>query len=669
MQVGLLAETVKIFGLTIAVLYICNRFRIPTVVGFLISGMIAGPSALGLVGVTHEVELLAEIGVVLLLFTIGIEFSLGNLFLIRRYVLLGGSLQVMITLGLTALFCYLTGLGWGEAIFIGFLISLSSTAIVLKILQVRDEIASPHGRTILAILIFQDIIAVPMMLMLPMLSGENEGLGRTFGILLLKGAGIIAITLLGAKYVMPKLLFHIAKLRSQEIFLISIIVICFAVAWLTSSMGLSLALGAFLAGLIISESEYSHQALSNIMPFRDIFTSFFFISIGMLLDVQLFVEKPLLVLAITAGVMLLKFITGGIAAFGLGFPVRTVMLTAVGLAQIGEFSFILSKEGMKFNLLSEEQYQVFLAVSILSMVTSPFLLPVTSKLTTATDKWPLPRFLRLGIGKPGGNSQEINLKVNMKDHIIIVGYGVTGRNVAKAAKAANIPYVIIEMNPQTVKKERAAGEPVYYGDAVQGGILEHVSVDKARVLVTAVPDVIATRGIVAQAHRQNPRLYIIARTRYMTEMVPLLKVGANEVVPEEFETSIEIFSIVLTKYLVGRDEIDQFIHTIRADKYKMMRSKIIPSLSLSDVLDKLGGADINIFAVPEKSPLANRTLREVNLRREYNVTLLAVLRGEETLVNPVADSTIHPMDRMIVFGRPDSLAVFHAMLNADQETS
>lgn len=665
MQIPLLTEIVKIFGLTIAVLFICHRFRIPTVVGFLISGVLAGPSGLGLVRLSHEVEMLSEIGVVMLLFTIGIEFSLNNLMQIKKYVLIGGALQVFLTLGATAALSVIMQLSVPEGIFMGFLICLSSTAIVLKILQQRDEISSPHGRTALAILIFQDIIVVPMMLVTPMLAGQEGNLTEAIFILLGEALAIIGLTYVLAQYIMPRLLFQVARMRSQEIFLISIVVICFAIAWFTSSLGLSLSLGAFLAGLIISKSEYSHQALSAVMPFRDIFTSLFFISIGMLLDTDILLHKPVQIISITLGILILKAFFAGISAFFLGYPLRTVILVGLSLSQVGEFSFVLSKVGLDSNLLSESNYQLFLAVSILTMAVSPFLIPLSHKLADAAMQWNLPAWLREGLLRNKPQSTEANHMHDaleaLDDHIIIIGYGVSGRNVAGAARNANLPYVIVEMNPDTVRRERKRGEMIVYGDAIQEGILHHVQVQKARVVVVAIPDAPAARGIVGLARRLNPKLYIIVRTHYMQEMRPLYKLGANEVIPEEFETSIEIFTIVMLKYLVPRAEIDKFIASIRADGYQVFRTQSKTMLGFADLQQFISGVDLSTFIVTKRSPLIGKTIIDLNLRQIFKVSLLAIIRKEETITNPDSNTMLQEDDKIIVFGSPEDIYAFSEM--------
>jgi monovalent cation:H+ antiporter-2, CPA2 family len=667
MEIPFLTQIVIIFGITVAVLYVCHRFRIPTVVGFLISGVLAGPSVLGLVTLTEEVRTLSEIGVVMLLFTIGIEFSLNNLVQIRKYVILGGALQVFITLGVTAAICIWAGFTPAQATFMGFLISLSSTAIVLKIFQQSDGINTPHARTSLAILIFQDIVVVPMMLITPILAGGKTNLGQEVLLLILKGAGIIIITFLSAQYLMPRILFQVARTRSQEIFLISIIVICFAVAWLTSSIGLSLSLGAFLAGLIISRSEYSHQALSSVMPFRDLFTSLFFISIGMLLDVDIIRDHPLPIIMITLGVLFLKTIIGAISTFMLGFPLRTVLLVGVALSQVGEFSFVLA--GVAINLPNGTQlldhfyYQVFLAVSILTMAISPFLIPFSHWVSDALMKLGPPRWLAEGwlrgeytIPRSGDFLEDLT------DHIIIVGFGVGGRNVAWAAKTAGIPYAIVEMNPDTVRKSRRQGQPIIYGDAIQEGILENVHINKARVLVVAIPDPIASRAIVRQAKRLNPSLFTIVRTHYMHEIRPLFKLGADEVVPEEFETSIEIFTMVLMKYLVPKEKIDEFITQVRADGYHMFRSKAPTMLGIADLQNYVSGMDISNFIVPANSPLIGVTLADANIRQVFQVSLLALIRKGEAFANPSSDTKIMEGDRIIIFGQPDYIYFFAQVL-------
>jgi CPA2 family monovalent cation:H+ antiporter-2 len=411
-----------IFGLAIVVIYICQKLRIPSIVGLLITGVLAGPNGFGLVKAAQSVEVLADLVIILLLFTIGIEFSLGRLLQIRKSVLVGGSLQVILTVLLTMLIMVKVGRPLGEAVFIGFLISLSSTAIVLKIIQDRAEIDAPYGRSTLGILIFQDIIIIPMMLFTPILANTPGGIGESPLVLLAKVMFVLAMLFISAKWVAPFLLYHIARQRSRELFLISTVTMCLAVAWFTASIGLSVSLGAFLAGLIISESEYSHQALGNILPFRDVFTSIFFVSIGMLLNVGVILQKPGIVALVTLLVLVVKAITGGVAVLALGFPVRTAVLTGLALSQVGEFSFILSRFGMEHHLLSETFIQLFMAVSVLTMAITPFIIVLGPRIAELCLKLPLPGKIKTGIN-PGMDIEEDHIT----DHLIIIGFGLNGK--------------------------------------------------------------------------------------------------------------------------------------------------------------------------------------------------------------------------------------------------
>ncbi len=653
----LLSDIVIIFGLSIAVLFLFHRFRLPSIVGFLLTGIIAGPHGLGLIKAVNEVEILAEVGVVLLLFAIGMEFSLKNLMQIKRLVLVGGSLQVFLTILAFFGISLKTGYSPGSAVFIGFLMALSSTAIVLKLLQERSEVTSPHGRISLGVLIFQDIIIVPMMLFIPILAGMSANPGMSLVLLLAKGVGIIIMVILSARWIVPAILYQITRTRSRELFLLSIVVMCFGIAWLTYKAGLSLALGAFLAGLIISESEYSHQALGNIIPFRDVFTSFFFISVGMLLNLGYLLGNPLTILLIALCVIFLKSAIAWFAAVLLGFPLRTTILAALALCQVGEFSFILSKAGSEYGLFSGENYQLFLAVSVVSMALTPFVIALAPRLADLVSRLPVPEKLRGGLLPIEGA-----VTIADKDHLIIVGFGLNGRNLSRAAKIASIPYTIIEMNPETVLAEKARGEPIFYGDATHQAVLEHANIKDSRILVVAINDAPAARRICELARKLNPALCIIVRTRFIEEMKPLYELGANEVIPEEFETSVEIFTRVLNKYLVPRDQIERFISEVRADGYEMLRTSYSGSLPVSEIQINLPGFEISALKVHEKSPVAGKSLAQTELRKIFGVTLLLIRRGSEMLPNPSGEIVINSGDLLVVIGTPAGIQEVQTVL-------
>ena len=651
MEIPLLYDICIIFGLSIGVLLICHRLSVPSIVGFLLTGLIAGPHGLGLIQADREVEILAEIGVILLLFAIGIEFSLRNLLQIRRAVLLGGSLQVGLTLLVAFALAQHFGQATNESLFIGCLAAVSSTAIVMKLLQERDETRTPHGGTALAILIFQDIAIVPMILITPILAGEASDMSRALILLLAKGVMMIGVVFVGAKYVVPLILSQVLRTRSREVFLLSVLSICLAVVWLTSRVGVSLALGAFLAGLIVSESEPSHDALGHISPFRDVFTSFFFVSVGMLLDFHVLFQKPLLIAGLTIGVLVAKSIIAGGVTSMLGYPLRTAILAGLTLSQVGEFAFILSKSGVEHGLLSDANYKLFLAVSVVTMAATPFIISAAPHVAGGILRLPLPRRLVSGLS-PIALTQD----AEQTNHVIIIGFGVNGRNVAKAARAADIPYVIVEMNPETVRTERANGEPIFYGDAIHDAVLHHANIKAARVVVVVISDDAASRRIVATAHALNPTAHIIARTRHLAEVEPLFRVGANEVIPEEFETSVEIFTRVLMEYLIPHDQIEQFIAEVRADGYKMFRTMPKDASPVSDLRVHFPDLEISVLWVDPKSPFVGKSLAEIALRGTYEVTVLAVRRNEQILTNPHGELRIEFDDEVYLLGNPEKIA-------------
>lgn len=651
METSLLNDIVLIFGLAIVVIYLCQKLKIPSVVGLLITGVLAGPHGLALIKGVDTVESLAELGIILLLFTIGIEFSLQQLLQIRKSVFVGGALQVLVT-ALAAMFIMIKlGRSWEEALFIGFLVSLSSTAIVLKLLQDRSEIDSPHGRNTLGILIFQDIVIIPMILFTPILAKTSGAPAESIWILLLKVILVLGFLYVSARWLAPYILHKIARQRNRELFLISIVTMGLAVAWLTSSIGLSLSLGAFLAGLIISESEYSHQALGHVLPFRDVFTSLFFVSVGMLFNVGTFMQNPAAFTGAALGVLLGKALLAGLVVMVLGFPLRTAVLAGLALSQVGEFSFVLSRVGLQNNLLSDEFYQLFIIVSVLTMAITPFSIGIGPRAARLCMKLPLPTRIKTGIRDPKETEGEL-----LNDHLVIIGFGVNGKNLARAAASSGISYLVIEMNPDIVRRERLEGEPIFFGDATHLEVLHQVNLSQARVVVVAISDPAATLRITDLIRKAYPDVHIIVRTRYIQEIHPLYDVGANDVIPEEFETSVEIFALVLKKYMVPKVDIERFIAEIRADGYEMLRSLSKRSPSFKDIKLHYHDAEITDLRVENGSPAAGKTLEEIDLRSKYGVSVLLIQRGLETIVNPGGNDRLEPEDQVVLLGSPELIA-------------
>jgi CPA2 family monovalent cation:H+ antiporter-2 len=644
----LFTDIVVIFLLSVILLLILYRIKIPSIIGFLIAGIIAGPAGLGFIHNQGSIDFFAELGIIFLLFTIGLEFSINHMMKSRQFVLIGGGVQVFSTILICIGLSMAAGWDLNHALFVGMLASLSSTAIVMKVLSDRREIDSPHGRAALGILIFQDLIVIPMMMIIPILAGNSTGGPSVFR--LIAGAIlIIVVVYIASQYVIPYLLHYAAKLRNREMFLFIVIGTCLLVAYLTSSIGLSMALGAFLAGLIISESEYSMHAMYNMIPFRDIFSAFFFISIGMIFDITYLLSHPGQVFFLVIIVILIKYVTGTLAALVSGLPTRSSVLTGISLSQIGEFSFILATSGVATGIFSVAQFQLFLDVSVVTMGMAPLLIGLSGRVTPHLSA-PLRRIVPDRFPDIGYTSGD-----EMKDHIIIVGFGLNGRNVARSAQAAGVPYCIIEMNPDTVREERKKGESILYGDAAQPDVLIRAGVRNARILVVVVNDPFATQQTVQLSRSINPGLYIIARTRFVGEVATLLQLGADDVIPEEFETSIEIFTRILHKYLIPEDEVERLIREIRSGGYQMLRSVSTSPLTFDDLRELVPDIDLRSIRITNQSPWAGQTLIQSQLRSRFHVTVVAIRRGNRMIINPGGNEVIQVSDILMIIGRPDDI--------------
>jgi monovalent cation:H+ antiporter-2, CPA2 family len=546
MNYAILRDILIIFALSTLVNFLFTRVKVPTLVGYLLTGIVAGPFLLNLIHSPHEIELMAEVGIIILMFTIGMEFSLKHLLKIRRVVFLGGFLQLILTALVSMFIARAYQMDWKGAIFIGFLTSLSSTAVVLKLLQQRSEITSNYGRTIVGILIFQDLVLIPMLLFIPFLSGKTSSISSDFFALSLKTIIIVGLVYIGNKWLIPKVLHWVAMTRNQELFLMSVLLICLSVAFLTSELGITLAFGAFLAGLMISESEYSHNAFGNLIPFRDTFTSFFFVSVGMLLDLSFVYKNISIVILTVIIVILVKMIIGGFTAFLLGHTFHGTVLVGIALSQVGEFSFILAKSGVNYEVISQYYYQLFLAVAIISMSVSPFLIQLGNPLAGLLLKLPLPRFLVEGLFP----LKQIEMPV-LSNHLVLIGKDSRALNLSVMAKYVNIPYISIVFDPAIVRKRQDKGETILYGDAINVTILQKAHVDSAKIILISVGDLIVAMAIVDRVRQLNKHATIIVRTKHVEDIEELYRIGADQVIPEEFETAIDLFNeYLLTFYFL-----------------------------------------------------------------------------------------------------------------------
>jgi CPA2 family monovalent cation:H+ antiporter-2 len=619
----------------------------------MLTGMAIGPHGLGLIKEIEAIEILAEIGVMLLLFTIGLEFSLTRLREMKRLVLIGGGLQVAVTVLAAAGAAYLFGREVSQAIFFGFLVALSSTAIVLKTYVERNEVDAPHGRAGVGILLFQDITIVLMLLMIPVLGGQGGSSVTT--IILSLGGSLIALILiiLGAWFLLPKFLSRVVQFRSPEVLLLTVVLLCLGMSWVTSHFGLSLALGAFIAGMVLADSEYSHQVTAEVLPFRDVFNSVFFVSIGMLLSLGALVASIgtvlILVVVLIAGKALIIWAIVRL----LGLPQRVAVMVGLGLAQIGEFSFVLARAGQTSGLLPEDDYQKFLAASIISMIATPFLIAVAPRLGFASQSM----FSDGGSGDIENIEEDIHLTSSggLEQHVVIVGYGLNGRNLSRVLRSVGVPYTILEVDPDVVRRAKAKGEKINFGDATRREVLIHAAIDKAWIMVLAMSDPSAARRAVSLARHLNPKLHIIVRTRYTAEITELLQVGANEVIPEEFETSIEIFARVLHRFGTPRDVIEDQIERIRRQGYEMLRSPSVPPVEMGNLHKAMHEAITETVTIEADSLVIGKTLGEIDLRGKTGATVIAVIHDGTTKVSPGAKYKLRQGDNVVLSGSTEKI--------------
>lgn len=656
MDIPILRDITIIFSVAALSLFICHKWRIPEILGYLITGILLGPYGLSVIHAVHEVEIMAEIGVVLLLFAVGLEFSLQHLVTLKRPALLGGFLQVGLTAGLLfGLSFVLFRYELPFSILLGMMASISSTAIILKVLGAKQQLDSPHGRVSTAILIFQDIAVIPMILALPLIAGHSAATGDSIGIMLLKAVGLIAVVFIGARIIAPRIFHMTAATKNQELFLLVVVLLCLGTALLSYKAGLSLALGAFLAGIMVTESGYGQQALGNVIPFKDVFTGFFFVSVGMLVQPMVFAAHPALIISSAAGILLSKTLIAGVVVLFLGYPLKTAIFTGIALAQVGEFSFIMASTANSLDIFPQGQYPIAVTVIVLTMAASPFYINAAPRLVEIFLNFPFSKKL-----KAGTIQQEAPRPNQLTDHMIVIGYGIIGKQVGKAAKKSGIGFSIIEMNPDTVREEKIAGECIYFGDASQDVVLEKAGIENARIIVVTIPDPAAVRRIVETARRMQPSIYIIARARYFLEMEPLHQLGANDVVVEEFETSIETFARALQKYQIGLDQIHDFTMEIRSDGYRLFRDNEAAGSCPSEM--EISGMQTQTITVPVNSSAHEKTLREMDIRFRYAINVLAIHRGNEKILNPGSDTVIHERDDLIIIGASQAITKLNEAL-------
>ena len=664
-----LTEIVALIVAGAVIAYISFRLKLVPIVGFLIAGVIIGPNALGLVRDQEIVDATAEIGVILLLFTIGIEFSLEKLARIQRLIFGGGTLQVglstLAVMGLLMLF----GFDWRAGLFTGFLVALSSTAIVLKILGDDGETNSESGQASLGLLIFQDLAIVVMVMVVPMLGGAGGG---TLDIVwaLTKALLIIAAVLLVARRIMPKVLEMVAKTCSPELFLLSVIAICFGTAYLTSLAGVSLSLGAFLAGLLVSESRFSQHALGETLPLQILFSATFFVSVGMLLDLNFLVMNLPLVFGAIAIVLLIKILTTGISLAALGYKLPIAASCALMLAQIGEFSFVLERTGRDVGLTpmnwGAAGSQTFIAATVVLMVATPFLMKIGNNLSGKIEN----KIEQTKLPDEKTVEQQIpSHAADLEDHVIVAGYGQAARYLVRVLSGSNIPYIITTLSPDGANEAEAENLPVVRGDYSKQFLMELVGVARAKMMVIADDNLAMAHRTTSVARQLNPTMRIVVRTRYISDAEHLTEAGADLVIAEELESIVQLFGEVLRDYRVPADRIDNYEELTRQNGYAALLNVEQPGDKI--IFDCQPGEDCfdtrTVVARPSM-PIAKKTFAELRILENDGLSVQSISRNGINLESVAQDFIIEPGDELVLSGSTEAFVRNAALFRPTKET-
>jgi len=559
---GLLVDLVIVLAAALAGGLLARVLKLPLVLGYIVGGIAVGPYALRLVGDVGQVETLATIGVVLLMFALGLQFSLKTLRQLGKVAVAGGLVQILLTVGLGLLVGTLLHRTLVEAVLLGFVFALSSTMVVLKILMERGELESTHGRVMVGILLVQDLAVVPMMVVLPVLGEMGSAVLPALGIATLKAVVFLAAMLVLGIWVLPWVMKRVAGVRSRELFLLAVVGLGLGLAFGTYYFGLSVALGAFVAGLLIGESEYAHQALAEVIPLRDIFATLFFASLGMLVDPGFFLDNVGTVIAVVVAIIAGKSIICALVPWLFGYSVKTTLFVGAGLFQIGEFSFVLAAAALNTGVIPTQLYNLILTSAVITILLTPFALGLASTLYAKLSQAPaVARFLagRGDLTFPAGDP-------GLRAHVVICGYGRVGRNLGAILARRGFSYLVIDIDPYVISGLRATGVPCIYGDSSNPEILSRVSLDKARVLVTAFHDALATEMTVSNALQINPRLHVVARVHLDSEIQALRKLGVARLVRPEFEAGLEVIRHTLHRFGVASQEIQLVVNTLREEE-------------------------------------------------------------------------------------------------------
>ncbi len=640
---------------------VAQWLRQPLIVGYILAGVAVGPFTGGVtVSNPSDIALLAEIGVALLLFTLGIEFSLKQLQPVRRIALLGAPLQILLTIAFGYGIGQMLGLDWVASIWFGAVISTSNTMIVLKLLAGRGLMGTLSSRVMLGIFVVQDLCMMAAMLILPYIGGDQLDLGA-LAWAVLRAALFLGVMLLLGTRLIPWLMRYVVRWESRELFLITVTALGLGIGYSAFLAGLSFAFGAFLAGLVLSESDYNYQALSEVIPLRDLFAMLFFVSVGMLLDPAFLIANFGVVLAVVAAVALGKALIFGGLSFAFGYRNVIPLATALALFQFGEFSFVLARVGLQDGIFSPDDYSLMLSAALVSILITP---PAFHLIE------PLYALQRRLFGSEPARTLEPPSFDALKEHVVIAGAGRVGQFVAGMLHAMNVPVVAIELNQQRVEECRRQGIPVIYGDASNHIVLAAAAIEEARLALITTPTLQTTLAIVSQVRRVRPDLHIVARAEGVEPLGDLHDLGVYEVVQPEFEAGLEIARQALLHLDIPDAEVLRYVDEVRRSLYApIYRESPEHRLGVQTLMRAQRMLAFNWIPLPEQSPLIGRSLNDAQVRSRTGVTVVAILRHERLIAPPEPAEALQPGDILAVIGSQDALKRFVALTHSEnQET-
>lgn len=629
--------------------FVAQRFGQPLILGYILAGIVVGPYTGGItVSEIHDVELLAEIGVALLLFALGLEFSFSRLGRVRAIALAGTTIQIAVTMAFG--FGLGQALGWAayESLWFGAIIALSSTMVILKTLLAQGRLGSLAGRIMVSMLIVQDLAVVPMLIILPTLQNIHEGL-PALGWAIVRAVIFLTLMIYGGTRLMPMLLRRIAAWNSRELFLIAVVAIGLGVGYATYLAGLSFAFGAFVAGMVLSESEHSHQALSDVAPLRDVFGLLFFVSIGMLIDPAFLIANLGTVLTVVALVAIGKAIIFGTITRAFGYTEGVPILVAFGLFQIGEFAFVLAEVGMAGGAIRQQTFTLVLATAIVTMVLTPFAVRGADPLAA--------RLRRKGRTLEMHHIPEAGLR----DHIIVVGYGRVGRYTAEVLLQLDLPCVVIDQDYNAVERAKNAGLAVIYGDATSPMVLEAAGLHHARMVLVVVAAGVDVEQVVRQVRRLAPAVPLVVRAATVAQVEELQPLGVNEIVQPEFEAGIELVRQVLLHVDITPEAIDRLSDAVRLQGYRPLRLPGEEELLLRELRRSSAAIGIAWLMVDDGSPLADKTIGANNIRRRTGASVVAIERDGAMIANPGPETVLRAGDRLAIWGTLEQRQALHTL--------